>query len=103
MDILIYNSALSSLLVQFIIGIFSLYGLTISLDKDKQILNEILLLETVVQIVEFSFYVWLVFNFSNIKVNYFSHPIFLIGLLLLLLCCFLLFVFLYTKLINQKY
>jgi|UniRef100_A0A6C0CLM4 hypothetical protein len=69
MDILIYNSALSSLLVQFIIGIFSLYGLTISLDKDKQILNEILLLETVVQIVEFSFYVWLVFNFSNIKVN----------------------------------
>ena len=69
MDISIYKSALSSLIIQLIIGLFSLYALSIKLKHDQLILNDILLLETIVQIIEFTFYIWLVFNFSSIKVN----------------------------------
>jgi hypothetical protein len=69
MDISIYKSALTSLIIQLIIGIISLYGLSIKLAPKQHILSEILLLETVVQFIEFSFYIWLVFNFTNIKVN----------------------------------
>lgn len=69
MDISIYKSALMSLILQLIIGLLSLYGLSIKLEKNELILNQILLLETIVQFIEFSFYIWLVFNFSNIKVN----------------------------------
>lgn len=69
MDISIYKSALISLILQLIIGLLSLYGLSIKLEKNEVILNQILLLETIVQFIEFSFYIWLVFNFSNIKVN----------------------------------
>ena len=69
MDISIYNSALLSLFIQLIIGIISLYGLSIELNYNDQILKEILLLETIVQLVEFSFYIWLVLNFFSITVN----------------------------------
>jgi len=69
MDISIYKSALTSLIIQLIIGLLSLYGLSIKLNEDQIILNQILLLETIVQFIEFSFYIWLVFNFSKIKVN----------------------------------
>jgi len=69
MDKSIYKSALTSLIIQLIIGILSLYGLSIKLENNQHILNEILLLETIVQFIEFTFYIWLVFNFANIKVN----------------------------------
>jgi len=69
MDISIYKSALTSLIIQLIIGLLSLYGLSIKLEKNELILNQILLLETIVQFIEFSFYIWLVFNFSKIRVN----------------------------------
>lgn len=69
MDLLIYKSAFVSLILQLIIGLVSLYGLSVKLDKEHFILNEILLLETVVQFIEFMFYIWLVFNFNKIKIN----------------------------------
>ena len=69
MDISIYNSAIVSLIVQILIVILSLGGLIIKLKPNDLILKEILLLETVVQIIEFSFYIWLIKNFSKIKVN----------------------------------
>lgn len=69
MDISIYNSAIVSLIVQILIVILSLGGLIIKLKPNDFILKEILLLETVVQIIEFSFYIWLIKNFSKIKVN----------------------------------
>ena len=69
MDVLIYKSALVSLIIQLIIGLVSLLGLSIKLNEYQTILKEILILETIVQFIEFSFYIWLVFNFSNIKVN----------------------------------
>jgi len=65
----IYTSAYYSLLVQFIIAVFCLSGTFFKLNTDDKILNEILVLETIVQFIEFFFYIWLVFNFSNIKID----------------------------------
>jgi len=69
MDKIIYTSAYYSLLVQFIIAAICLFGTFITLNTEDKILNEILILETVVQCIEFSFYIWLIFNFSQIKTN----------------------------------
>jgi len=46
-----------------------LFGTFIKLDSQDKILHEVLVLETIVQFVEFSFYIWLVYNFSNIKTD----------------------------------
>ena len=68
MDKEIYTSALYSIIIQFIIGVVCIGGLFIELDKEDRVLNEILLLESIVQFIEFSFYLWLV-NESRIKIN----------------------------------
>ena len=65
----IYTSAYYSLIVQFIIAIVCLFGTFIKLDNQDTILHEVLVLETIVQFVEFSFYIWLVYHFSNIKTD----------------------------------
>lgn len=48
-----------SLVVQFITGVVGLHGLTVPLEKEDSILWEILVMEMVVQVIEFIFYVWL--------------------------------------------
>tara|TARA_B110000503_G_C7170293_1_gene423917 strand:- start:883 stop:1563 length:681 start_codon:yes stop_codon:yes gene_type:complete len=65
-DILL--SAYISLIIQFITGVISLYGIFIPLPFKDRILREILILETIVQVIEFIFYVWLVVSFY--KINY---------------------------------
>ena len=65
----VYTSAYYSLFVQFIIGIICLGGIFLKVDINDKILNEILILETIVQCIEFVFYIWLVFNFSNITTD----------------------------------
>lgn len=99
MDQDIYNSAYYSLLVQFIIGIICFLGTFIKLEAHDYILYELLLLETVVQMIQFSFYLWLVLNFSSIKTDisivryydwFFTTPIMLGGLISFM-------VYIYTK------
>lgn len=60
-------SAYISLVIQFITGLISVYGIFIPLPFKDIILREILILETIVQIIEFIFYVWLVASFYKIK------------------------------------
>lgn len=67
MAISIYNSARFSLIVQIIICLICSYGLTFKLQPKDMILNELLILETVVQIIELIFYVGLVYSFSKLK------------------------------------
>lgn len=90
MDQSIHTSAYYSLLVQFIIGIICFLGTFIKLDVQDYILYELLVLETVVQMIQFSFYLWLVLNFSSIKTDisivryydwFFTTPTMLIGLI----------------------
>jgi len=67
MAISIYNSARFSLIVQIIICVICSYGLTFKLQPKDMILNELLILETVVQTIELLFYVGLVYSFSKLK------------------------------------
>jgi len=60
-------SAYISLIVQFVTGIITFYGIFVPLPFKDIILRDILILETIVQMIEFIFYVWLVVSFYNIK------------------------------------
>jgi bacteriorhodopsin len=64
---MLFTSAYFSLFVQFIVGIFNIYGLNIDVPQDKMIFSDILKLEFFVQIIEFIFYVWMTINFELIK------------------------------------
>ena len=56
-----------SIFMQFVTSIIQLDGLFIKLPQEHMILKDILMMETIVQVIEASFYVWLVFNFRNIQ------------------------------------
>ncbi len=63
---MLYISGVISLLIQLIVGLIDFWGLTINVPEDKNIFKDLLKLELGVQIVEFTFYAWMVFNFKNI-------------------------------------
>ena len=69
MAVTIYNTAYFSLILQLVIGIICLYGITFKVSKKDLILNELLILETVVQFIELIFYILLIYYFSTIKIN----------------------------------
>lgn len=52
------QSAQFSLLVQVVTGILAAQAIFIKLPKEHQILNTIITMETVVQVIEFVFYIW---------------------------------------------
>ena len=56
-----------SIFLQFLTSIIQMDGLVIKLPDEHSILTDILKMETIVQVIEASFYVWLVFNFKNIQ------------------------------------
>lgn len=60
-------SAYISLIIQFVSGLVTLYGIFIPLPFNELILRDILILETIVQLIEFIFYTWLVVSFYNIN------------------------------------
>lgn len=62
------TSAYISLVIQFIVALIDLYGLTIPLYSKDNILKDILKLELFVQTIEFCFYIWLIFSISS-KLN----------------------------------
>jgi hypothetical protein len=62
----IYNSGVLSLIIQILTGVFDLYVVTLDTPAYMQILKKVLWLEIVVQVIEGSFYVWLVRNFGQI-------------------------------------
>jgi hypothetical protein len=55
----------SSLFIQLITGIVGIKGLTYKLDKKDEILKSALKLETLVQLIEFIFYLYLVYSIHN--------------------------------------
>ena len=63
---IIYNSGVMSLLVQILTGVFDVYVLFLDTPPYMRILKQVLWLEVVVQVIEGSFYVWLVRNFDKI-------------------------------------
>ena len=69
METIIYNSGLVSLIIQLITGFVSIYGIFIPLNDKDIILKDIIIMETVVQFIEFLFYLWLVFSIAARSTN----------------------------------
>lgn len=61
---LVRQTAHLSLYIQFITGIITTHGLFKKLNKQDEILKNILQLETFVQFIEFTFYLWFTFLFT---------------------------------------
>ena len=70
---MIYSSGIISLIIQFIIGIIDYLGINLKVDSKDEILKDLLKLEVVVQIVEFIFYVWLIFYFNSLNITPFRY------------------------------
>ncbi len=65
----IIDTAYLSLYVQLITGILGFIGIFIPLKQDDKILKDVLILETIVQFIEFIFYIILIYYFSSLKEN----------------------------------
>jgi bacteriorhodopsin len=66
---MIYESGIISLIIQFIVGIIDYVALKLKIDPKDEILKDLLNVELIVQIVEFTFYVWLIFYFNKVSKN----------------------------------
>jgi len=62
----IYITGVLSLIIQILTGVFDYYVLGLQVPSSFLLLKKLLLLEFIVQIIEGSFYVWMVYNFSKI-------------------------------------
>jgi len=58
-----------SLIVQIIIGVIQLHGLTFELESKEIILHDVLALETVVQMIEAIFYTYIAYALLNVDIN----------------------------------
>lgn len=67
MSSIILQTAKFSWVTQLITGIVSFVALFKTLGPEQLILREVLLIETIVQFIEFIFYTWLIFSISSIK------------------------------------
>lgn len=59
----------ASIWIQLLTGFIGVYGLFIVLPKKDRMLTDILLLETIVQCIEFAFYVWLLFHLNKMDMT----------------------------------
>ena len=66
MKSLVYRSGQLSLFVQLLTGLFDVYVLRLKIPTTMLLLKKLLILELIVQVIEGSFYVWMVYNFSKI-------------------------------------
>ena len=66
---MIYISGLFSLIVQFLVGIIDYIAINIEVYPKDEILKDLLIVELVVQIIEFAFYIWLIYYFNKVSKN----------------------------------
>jgi len=66
---MIYASGLFSLLIQLLVGTIDYRAIYLPLDPKDEILRDLLKVEVLVQIIEFIFYVWLIYYFSKVSRN----------------------------------
>lgn len=64
---LIYITGVISLIIQILTGIIDFYVLQLNIPSEIKLLSDLLLVEFIVQIIEGTFYIWMVLNFSKIK------------------------------------
>jgi bacteriorhodopsin len=66
---MIYASGLVSLIVQIVVGIIDYLAIQIEVNSKDELLKDLLKVELVVQVIEFMFYVWLIYYFSKVSRN----------------------------------
>ena len=64
---MILASGIVSLLVQFVIGVIDYAAINIEISPKNELLKDLLRVELVVQILEFIFYIWLIYYFSKVN------------------------------------
>jgi hypothetical protein len=62
---MIYISGLFSLGIQFVIGIIDYLAINIEVNLEDEILKDLIKVEFFVQIIEFIFYIWLIYYFNK--------------------------------------
>jgi hypothetical protein len=63
----IYHTGILSLIIQLVTGVVDIYALNLTIPPSFTLLHDLLLMELIVQVIEFSFYVWMISNFNAIK------------------------------------
>jgi len=66
---MIYISGIISLFVQFIVGIIDYLTLNVEVNSKDELLKDLLRVEISVQVVEFLFYIWLIYYFNKASRN----------------------------------
>jgi hypothetical protein len=66
---MLYASGVFSLLAQLAVGVIDALSLGVKVEKNDEFLKDLLKVEMVVQVIEFIFYVWLFFYFSQVSRN----------------------------------
>ena len=66
---MIYLSGVISLIVQLAVGFIDYKAIKIEISPKDELLKDLLKVEVVVQIIEFIFYIWLIFFFSKMSQN----------------------------------
>jgi len=66
---MIYASGIFSLVVQVIVGFIDYLAIQIEVNSKDELLKDLLKVELAVQIVEFTFYLWLIYHFSKVSRN----------------------------------
>lgn len=64
---LIYATGILSLIVQIVTGVIDFLALTLTVPPSFMLLHDLLVMEFIVQVIEFSFYIWMVSKFTAIK------------------------------------
>lgn len=64
---IILQTAYISIIVQIITALIGFYGISFQLAEKHIILRELLIMETVVQVIELIYYTWLATNFTTLK------------------------------------
>jgi len=63
----IYHTGILSLIIQLVTGVIDIYALNLPIPPSFTLLHDLLMMELIVQVIEFSFYVWMISNFNAIK------------------------------------
>jgi bacteriorhodopsin len=66
---MIYISGMISLVVQVLVGIIDYLAINIELTSKDELLKDLLKVELVVQVIEFMFYIWLIYYFNQVSKN----------------------------------
>ena len=66
---MIYISGIISLIVQLLVGIIDYVAINIELTSKDELLKDLLKVELVVQVIEFIFYIWLIYYFNQVSKN----------------------------------